>query len=93
MEPTTMRISAEQARQSGEDGYWVLNGAADGPATRVLQDRNGADVKAKSQEEARMALAKAGYTYPVVELKEHEFPDTRTGQPHRIKVWVPDIRR
>jgi hypothetical protein len=36
---------------------------------------------------------KAGYTYPVVELKEHEFPNTSTGQPHRIKVWVPDIRR
>jgi hypothetical protein len=88
-----MRISAEQAQQSGKDGYWVLNGAADGPATRILQDRTGADVKAKSQDEAQKALAEAGHDYPVVELSEHEFPDASTGQPHRIKVWVPDIRR
>ena len=93
MAATTMRISAEQARQSGEDGYWVLNGAADGPATRILQDRRGTDVKAKDRDEARKALNEAGHDYPVVELEEHEFPDASTGRPHKIKVWVPDIRR
>src|SRR4051794_6666709 len=67
MKPTTMRMTAEQAAQSGDDGYWVLNGAADGPATRILQDRSGADVRAKTQQEAQTALAQAGHHYPVVE--------------------------
>jgi hypothetical protein len=92
MKPTTMRMTAEQAAQSGDDGYWVLNGAADGPATRILQDRSGADVRAKTQQEAQTALAQAGHHYPVVELEEHEFPDTSASPPHRIKVWVPGNR-
>jgi hypothetical protein len=65
---TTMRMTAEQAARSGEDGYWVLNGAADGPATRIVQDGSGADVRARTREEAQRALARAGQDYPVVEL-------------------------
>jgi hypothetical protein len=88
----TLRMTATQAAESGEDGHFVLNGAADGPATRILQDRHGADVRAKTQQEAREALIGAGHHYPHVELKEHEFPDTTSNDVHRVKVWVPGNR-
>ncbi len=91
-EATTMRMTAEQAAQSGDDGYWVLNGAADGPATRILQDRSGADVRVKTRQQAQEALAQAGYHYPEVELEQHEFPDAAAGHPHKTKVWVPGNR-
>ena len=87
-----MRMTAEQAALSGNDGYWVLNGAADGPATRILQDSSGADVRVRTRQEAQGALAQAGYHYPDVELEEHEFPDAAAGPPHKIKVWVPGNR-
>ena len=86
-------MTAEQAAQSGDDGYWALNGAADGSATRILQDGHGGDVKAKTQQEAQEALAQADHHYPVVELEEHEFPNAAASRnPHRIKVWVPGNR-
>jgi len=85
-------MTAEQAAQSGDDSYWVLNGAADGPATRILQDSSGVDVRVKTRQQAQEALAQAGYHYPEVELEQHEFPDTGAGHPHKIKVWVPGNR-
>jgi len=88
----TLRMTAAQAAEGGEGGYFVLNGAADGPATRILQDRHGAEVRAKTQQEALEALIGAGHHYPHVELKEHEFPDTTANDVHRVKVWVPGNR-
>jgi hypothetical protein len=84
-----MRMSRDQAAQSGPDGYWVLNGAADGPATAIVRDAQGNDVRAKSREEARSALSAGGYHYPDVALTEHDFPDPTTQETRTVKVWVP----
>ena len=88
----TLRMTQAQAAEGGEDGYFVLNGAADGPATRILQDRHGVEVRAKTQQDAREALIGAGHHYPHVELEEHEFPDTTSDDVRRVKVWVPGNR-
>lgn len=90
---TTTRMSAAQAAASGRDGYWVLNGDVDGPATTIVRDPSGADVRARTAEEAARALADAGLQLPTVELCEHEFPDLDGNGVHRMKVWVPRTLR
>ena len=89
MQTWTMRMTAAQAAQSGEKGYYGLNRSAGGPATRVLQDSRGADVKARTRQEAREALGRAGHHFPEVDLRTHDFPDIATSEIHRVKVWVP----
>lgn len=87
--PTTLKLTAEQAGADGESGFWVLNGAPDGPATRIVQDRAGADVRARTSAQAMAALADEGHRVDGVELQDHEFPDVAGTRVFKLKVWVP----
>jgi hypothetical protein len=83
---TTIHLGADQARSS-ENGFLVLNGAPDGPATTIERDRSGQDVRVKSAEEAMQAL---DGRFKAVRLIEHRFPDSSGDGVHTVKVWVPD---
>jgi hypothetical protein len=84
---TTMHLTADQAIADHPDGFLVLNGDADGPATTVEQDSAHRDVRARDEAEAASALDRR---FAGVRLIEHEFPDASGQGSHWVKVWVPD---
>jgi hypothetical protein len=84
---TTMHLTADQAVPDHPDGFLVLNGDADGPATTIEQDSARRDVRAR--DEAKAASALEG-RYGGVRLIEHAFPDASGQGFHWVKVWVPD---
>jgi hypothetical protein len=86
-QPTTLHMSAEQAAPDHPDGFLVLNGDADGPATTVQQDSARRDVRARSEADALKALSGR---FAAVRLIEHYFPDVSEQGLHRVQVWAPD---
>jgi hypothetical protein len=84
---TTTHLTADQAVPDHPDGFLVLNGDADGPATTIEQDSGRRDVRARDEAEAASAL---DGRFGGVRLIEHEFPDASGQGSHWVKVWVPD---
>jgi hypothetical protein len=83
---TTMHLTADQAAPDHPDGYLVLNGDADGPATTIEQDSSGRDVRARDEANAASVLQ---HRYGGVRLVEHAFPDASGEGFHWVRVWVP----
>jgi hypothetical protein len=90
MTETTMRMSAEDAAAGGNQGFLVLNGAADSPATTIVEGSDGRAIRAKAAEEALRAL---DGRFSHAALIEHEFPDAGGRGSHKVKVWVPENRQ
>jgi hypothetical protein len=87
---TTLHLNAEQAAPDHPEGFLVLNGDPDGPATTVQQDGAGRDVRVRSQAEALQALSGR---FVAARLIEHDFPDVSGQNLHRVKVWAPGNNR
>jgi hypothetical protein len=83
---TALHMTAEQGVSDHPDGFLVLNGDADGPATTVQQDVARRDVRARSAADALHALSGR---FAAVRLIEHQFPDASGQGLHRVRVWVP----
>jgi hypothetical protein len=84
---TTMHLTADQAVPDHPDGFLVLNGDADGPATTIEQDNARRDVRARDAAEAASPL---DGRFGGVRLIDHEFPDAFGQGSHWVRVWVPD---
>jgi hypothetical protein len=87
---TTLHLNAEQAAPDHPEGFLVLNGDPDGPATTVQRDGAGRDVRGRSQAEALQALSGR---FVAARLIEHDFPDVSGQSLHRVKVWAPGTNR